>query len=89
MSKPYWLKPAPPDKSTHKRPRRRYCNLSKMPPTQKRGLWQKIKNNNPALAELLQSPEIQELKGAFNADILVSLDDLHDDQHSDKPTPRD
>jgi hypothetical protein len=57
-----------------------------MAPAQKQKLWQNVQQHNPALAQLLKAPEFQALKGAFNADILVSLDDLHDKCDPNQPT---
>jgi len=46
-------------------------NLSRLPPAEKRAAWARIKEENPALAELLQSEEVQALIRTFDAEVWV------------------
>lgn len=89
MTKPYWQLDRPPDPPKPRGPRVQFVNLTAMAPTQKRLVWQNVQQNNPDLAALLKEPNIQALKEAFNAQILVKLDDINDNHRSQQPAPGD
>ena len=88
--RPYWCMPRPPDTGPpdlHKAPK--LINLSRLAPDRKRKVWENIKVKNPALANLYQDFDFQSLVKAFDAQILVKLDDLHANSDDDQPTRRD
>ena len=51
--------------------RQKRVNLSRLPPAKKREAWRKIKEQQPELAALLQSDEVQEMIRVFDAEVWV------------------
>ena len=50
--------------------------VTRLSPVKKRELWERIKKNKPALAELLADPFVKELQEAFNAEIVIEENQL-------------
>lgn len=46
-------------------------NLSAVPGDQRAAVWQRLKAERPAQAELISSEPVQALRAAFDADLLV------------------
>ncbi len=87
--RPWWCKPQPPDRMVKPQPVPRFTSLSRLAPAQKQKLWRNIKLNNPALANLLQDDSLQSLVKAFDAQILVKLDDINGHEQPQRPTRGD
>ena len=48
-------------------------NLSRLSPDKKRFLWQWIKENKPALADLLTDTQFKDAQEVFSAEVIVDL----------------
>lgn len=68
--RPTWPKPWPPELIGTYRPDRA-LNLSRLSPAEKRDKWAEIQREQPELAALLKSKNVQTLIKAFNAEVLV------------------
>ena len=56
--------------------RTRKINLSRLKPEEKKHVWARIQQNNPALADLLKDKGFQSLRDTFEGEILVNASDL-------------
>lgn len=72
--RPVWPRPWPPEMVGTYRPDRE-LNLSQLPPEAKQAKWAEIQRDQPDLAALLKNPAFQALAAAFNADVLIEIDD--------------
>lgn len=72
--RPVWPKPWPPGAVGTYRPERA-LNLSQLAPEAKRAKWAEIKRDQPNLAALLTDPAFRALAAAFDADVLIEIDD--------------
>lgn len=53
-------------------------NLSKLPPDQKRRVWEGLKQTDPALADLLRSALLQALIHEFDASVILPEDQVRE-----------
>lgn len=57
----------------------RLVNLTQLAAAEKQRLWREIRTQRPALAALLQEPNLQALRQAFEADLCIDMPtDLED-----------
>jgi hypothetical protein len=74
--RPDWPAPLPADVQVTRHDPDRGLNLSQMPDCEKRATWAQIKTRNPALAQLLKDPDLQALRDAFGADVMIDPEAL-------------
>ncbi len=63
----------PPERDSRAR-----VNLSKLPPDEKRRVWEALKQTDPALADLLRSAPLQELIREFDASVILPEDQVRE-----------
>ena len=53
-------------------------NLARLPADQKRTVWQHLQVHHPEVADLLNDPNVQDIRAMFDAEILIGADSLQD-----------
>lgn len=72
IERPTWPVPWPPEMFATYRPELE-LNLSTLPPEAKRAIWLKLQREQPDLAALLKQPDFRALVEAFDADVLIEI----------------
>ena len=72
--RPIWPAPWPPESVGTYRPGRE-LNISRLPPESKRAKWTEIQREQPELAALLKNVDTQALIKAFDADVLIAIEE--------------